>query len=120
MASRVPPKSSIVRNSARFDWVFKFQIETIDSNSAAAKTSPDHEAAKWRMAESLIWLSSRFRRVFKQPHLCRRTNRQIFRADRQETHAVIEARGNTICPSLKLRARPLEAMVTVTKLSSGK
>src|SRR4029077_18418079 len=53
-------------------------------------------------------------------HLCWRTNHQIFRADGQEAHVVTEASGNTACPSLKLRPRPLETMVTMTELASRK
>src|SRR5207247_3463297 len=66
------------------------------------------------------WCDIRSTLLFKHPHLRRRANRRIFRADGQEAHVVTEATGNTVCPSLKLRPRPLEAMVAMTRLASRK
>ena len=57
---------------------------------------------------------------FKHPHLRRRTDRRIFRADRQEAHVVAEARGDAVGPFLKLRPRPLEAMVAMTEVPRRK
>ena len=51
----------------------------------------------------------------KHPHLCGRTDRRIFQADRQEADGIIEAHGDAVRPPLKLRARPFEAMVAVTE-----
>jgi len=44
---------------------------------------------------------------------------RIFWADRQEVHAVAEARSNAILPVLKLRSCPLEAWEEVNRWQTG-
>src|SRR5207253_1168884 len=53
----------------------------------------------------------------KYSHLCRRSDRNIFCSYWQKTHRITKALRDAFSPHLKLRARPLEAVILVPQFA---